>query len=265
MRAYFSYLILVFAFVNCSSEGEVKFFKNKSQLIEEKYYVSNKVKSRIEYNFDTVKHGKSIVYYEDGTIKEEEYYNEGVQDSIDREFYPNGNIKNSKYWLKGKPWAEYYQFYDSKEKVFYATNKDTLVRNEPKIKYYAYYDNNGSLAYERSVDSIGNKITSVSGSSIAFHQINSNLLNIDKSFDARFYIVNPRHTKRNFIINKYYGNKLIESDPFEIDAYYGCVFYETKFNKEGEYLIEGVSQIAELIGGEVNVDTVKIKIKVVAD
>lgn len=265
---YFVWLSFIVIFYGCNSttkKTEVKIIEREGKLMEY-IYINNNLKEQNALSPDSVKNGRSLKYYDNGEVKRESNYVNGILDGYEFEYFENGNIKSRKVWEKGILFGEHEEYFDGITEIYREINEegDTVDAKQPLVRLYSVHGLDGQIAYQREYDSAG-KLLNETGSTILFTKLESFEITKQDTLDIQFYIASPDWVTREFYVEKYntYG-ELLSIEQQEINENYNAAFYRTTFELSGKYQIKGISKFVDDLSDNIKTDTVTIDITVKA-
>jgi hypothetical protein len=212
-------------------------------------YVKGDVYEVSMCNKDTIRHGMTIFYFPDGSIKKKLYYEYGEKHGNDSVFYRSGNLKERRQWNMGNPVYDLSKYYDSVVSSVVVDNKtgDTLIAILPKYKEYSYFDIEGKIKYTRFYDDEMNFLKE-EGSPIVdieydYFSIIPNYMN---SFG--FLLATPPYSQYDFTIKVFKNNQLIEEKQLDIDFDYNKATFSIILSEDADFTIKGIYEIYNLQG-----------------
>jgi antitoxin component YwqK of YwqJK toxin-antitoxin module len=126
---------------NKASEGS---YVNSKKCGEWKYYsFYNTQLTSIETYNSNAKDGRSLTYYESGSIAEEKNFTNDVQNGIWKQFYESGNLKLSASYDNGILNGQYTVYYDNRLKYVDGRYKQGKMNGD-----WYYFDENGQIKFK---------------------------------------------------------------------------------------------------------------------
>jgi hypothetical protein len=170
------------------------------QFSEKEFYPTGELKQEYYLNEDGLKDGKSLEYYQDGTIKSEFYFVNGKAEGIGKSYFPSGNIEAiasfkgnlmngvcTHYTKNGNVISivEYYMDLKNGEAIFYYDNGSLKMkatsRNDTTVYYKSYSKDSVLIDFYRKVNFKPEKDTVIQGEEFRVEfEVLGNLDDIEK-------------------------------------------------------------------------------------
>lgn len=241
------YALVVSVLLLCGCEqAKVDEIKFENGVLSQITYEKDRIKSISILNEDSVKHGESKSFDENGKLVSISYYVQGLKDSVETKYYSSGDVKMITLWNEGKRYRSERAYYDNLKDVYFTLKgSDTVKVTEKLRKAYRYYDLAGNLVYERRFNKKGDLI-SEKGNLIALKGYSGLKFERGDTLKLQYYVVDPDWVNHKFVVN-FFDNvdTLIRSDSLEINEDHTAFFHVIVLPEEGLFKVEAICTMSD--------------------